>query len=250
LPPVSAVLIALDEEARIERALRSVAFCDEVLVVDAGSSDRTREIAAACGARVIVNAPFPGFTEQRRLATAEARHDWVLAVDADEEVGEELGAELRGLLGGEPACAAYAMPRVAFYLGSFVRATDWYPDPQVRLFDRRRAGWEGGRVHESVKTAGEVGRLRGELLHRPYAGVSDHLRRIDRYTSLWAEDAWERGVRATWFRLWATPAWNLFRNYALRGGFRLGRAGLAISLLNALYTFLKFAKLLERERRG
>lgn len=249
MPLVSAVLIALDEEARLERALASVAFCDEIVVVDAGSTDRTREIATAAGARVVVNAPFPGFAAQRRFATAQARHDWVLAVDADEVVDAALRAEIQALLRSEPACAGYAIPRAAFYLGRFVRATDWYPDPQVRLFDRRRAGWEGGRVHESVRVQGQVARLRGELLHFPYADVSDHLRRIDRYTTLWADDAWERGARGSGFRLWATPAWTLFRNYVLRGGFRVGRAGLAVSLLNAFYTFLKFAKLLERETR-
>lgn len=249
MPAVSAVLITLDEEARIERALRSVAFCDEVLVVDAGSSDRTCELAAAAGARVVRNAPFPGFAEQRRFATMQARHDWVLSVDADEVVTDALGAEIQGLLGGEPPCGAYAMPRAAFYLGRFIRATDWYPDPQLRLFDRRRAAWQGGRVHESVTAQGPVGRLRGELLHYPYADLSEHVRRIDRYTTLWAEDAWERGLRGTAFRLWATPGWNLLRNYVLRGGFLLGRAGLTVSLMNAFYTHLKFAKLLERERR-
>lgn len=249
---LSAVLITLDEEQRLPAALDSVAFCDEVLVVDAGSRDRTRELAEARGARVLVNAPWPGWVPQRRLAVAAARHDWVLAIDADERVTPALRDEIEALRRGGLSGAGYRLPRVAFYLGRFIRATDWYPDPQLRLFDRRQAGWEGGLVHESVTARGPVGRLRGELEHHPYADVSAHLRRIDRYTSLWAEQAARDGRQARLADLALAPPWAFFRNYVLKGGFLLGRAGLTVSALNAYYTLVKLAKLAEREasRRG
>jgi glycosyltransferase involved in cell wall biosynthesis len=244
--PISAVLITLDEEERLPAALESVAFCDEVLVVDAGSRDRTRELAEARGARVIVNTPWPGWVAQRRLAVEAARHDWVLALDADERVTPALRAEIEALRAGGLSGAGYRMPRVAFYLGRWVRATDWYPDPQLRLFDRRQAGWQGGLVHESVVARGPVGRLRGDLEHHPYRDVADHLRKIDRYTTLWAEQARQAGRPARLLELVCAPPWAFFRNYVLKGGFLLGREGFTISGLNAYYTFAKLAKLAER----
>lgn len=246
MTPISAVVITLDEEERLPAALESVAFCDEVLVVDAGSRDRTREVAEARGARVLVNAPWPGWVEQRRLAVAAARHDWVLALDADERVTPALRAELETLRAQELSGAGYRMPRVAFYLGCWVRATDWYPDLQLRLFDRRQARWEGELVHESVAASGPVGRLRGEIEHHPYRDVADHLRKIDRYTTLWAEQARQAGRPARLLDLVFAPPWAFFRNYVLKRGFLLGRAGFTISGLNAYYTFAKLAKLAER----
>ncbi len=249
MTPISAVLITLDEEERLPAALDSVAFCDEVLVMDAGSRDRTRELATARGARVLVNTPWPGWVAQRRLAVEAARHDWVLALDADERVTPALSEEIQALRRGGFAGAGYRMPRVAFYLGRWIRATDWYPDPQLRLFDRRQAGWEGGLVHESVVARGAVGRLRGELEHHPYRDVSAHLRKIDSYTTLWAEQAFRAGRPARLLDLLLAPPWAFFRNYVLKGGWRLGRAGFTISSLNAFYTLAKLAKLAERAAR-
>jgi glycosyltransferase involved in cell wall biosynthesis len=248
--PLSAVLITKDEEARLQAALESLSFCDEILVVDAGSLDRTRELAQAAGARVILNAPWPGFLAQRRLATAAALHDWVLALDADERVTPALRDEIQALRSrGFDACG-YRVRRLTHYLGRAIRGTDWYPDHQLRLFDRRRATWQGGPVHESVKADGPVGRLRGEITHFPYADVSEHLRRIDAYTTLWAEGALAAGRRAGLFELCGAPAWSFLRNYALRGGVVLGEAGFVVSALNAYYTLAKLAKLRELQRRS
>ncbi len=138
--PLSAVLIAQNEERNIGGAVASVAFCDEIVLVDSDSRDRTREIAAAAGARVLVNAPWPGFVAQRDLAVRAAQHDWVIALDADERVGEALRQEILALRGRGFAFAGYRIPRVARYLGRWIRGTDWYPDWQVRLFDRTRGG--------------------------------------------------------------------------------------------------------------
>ena len=185
--PISAVLIAQNEERKIQAAIESVRFCDEVVLVDAGSIDQTRAIAEQAGARVIVNAPWPGFVAQRDFAVRAARHDWVLALDADERVSPALRAEVEELRTRGFDCPGYRMARVAQHLGRWIRATDWYPDPQIRLFDRTRGGWEGALVHESVRVRGPVGVLKGELEHHPYADISDHLRKIDIYTTLWAQ---------------------------------------------------------------
>ncbi|HEV8255273.1 MAG TPA: glycosyltransferase family 2 protein [Vicinamibacteria bacterium] len=245
MTPLSAVVIALDEEAQIGAALETVRFCDETLVVDAGSSDRTREIATAAGARVLVNAPWPGFVAQRNFATEQARHDWVLALDADERVTPALRDEIQALRAGGFAHAGYRIPRVAYYLGRWIRGTDWYPDPQLRLFDRRRGRWRGALVHESVRVEGGVGRLRSELEHFSYADLSDHLRAIDRYTSLWARESFEAGRRTSMAEMAGAAGFAFVRNYLLRRGLLLGGAGFVVSAMNSYYTFAKLAKLHE-----
>lgn len=248
--PLSAVLITLDEEERLPAALESVRFCDEVVVVDAGSRDRTREIAEAAGARVVRSEPWPGFLVQKNVALDAARHDWVLSVDADERVTPALRAEIEALRASGFAHAAYRVPRVSFYLGRWIRGTDWYPDWQLRLFDRRRGRWSGGSVHESVAVEGTVGRLRGEIEHLPYADIAEHLHTIDRYTTLWSRDAFATGRRTSVLEAASASTWAFVRNYVLRGGFRLGAAGLTVSTLNAYYTFVKLAKLGELQRTG
>jgi len=243
VPPISAVLIAQNEEDRIEAALRSVAFCDEVLVVDGGSSDDTVAHVKAAGARLIER-PFDGFVAQKNFAVERARHDLVLSLDADEEVTHPLRREIQDLCAGDrPPRAGYRMRRVTHYLGHEIRATDWYPDWQLRLFDRRRGRFGGDLVHESVSVEGLVGSLEGELIHRPYRDEGDHLRRIERYTSLWAEAEHRKGRRARPGVGAAAAAFAFFRNYVLRGGFRLGAIGYRISSLNALYVRRKFEKL-------
>lgn len=245
---LSAVLITQDEEAAIQAALDSVAFCDEIVVLDSGSSDRTRQIAEGAGARVLVRTPWPGFVAQRNAAMEAARNDWVLALDADERVTPPLRAEIEALRSRGFDCNGYRIPRVAFYLGRWIRGTDWYPDPQLRLFDRRKGRWAGGLVHESVKVEGRVGRLRGELEHHPYRDISDHMRKIDAYTTLWAQQAFEEGKRAHVLTATGATLWAFLRNYLLRGGALLGGAGLTVSALNTYYTFAKLAKLRERVR--
>jgi glycosyltransferase involved in cell wall biosynthesis len=245
--PISAVVITLNEERRLAAALESVRFCDEVLVVDAHSIDRTREIAAAAGARVEVRA-WEGFTAQRNSAVAAARHDWVLAVDADERVTPALRAEIEALRTAGFTQAGYRIPRVAFFLGRWIRGTDWYPDPQLRLFDRRRGRWTGGLVHESVRVEGPVGRLRHELEHHTYEDIADHMETIDRYTTLWARQAHAEGRRAGPLDGCVASTWAFIRNYVVRGGFLLGEAGLTVSTFNAYYVYAKMAKLRELAR--
>jgi glycosyltransferase involved in cell wall biosynthesis len=248
MTPLSAVLITHDEERNLPRALDSVRFCDDVVVLDGGSTDRTRDLAAAAGARVETSVPWPGFVEQRNRAVAAARHDWVLAIDADERVTDGLRAEIQAEAARGFAHAGYRIPRLAFYLGRWIRGTDWWPDPQLRLFDRRRGRWQGGLIHESVRVDGSVGRLRGRMEHYSYDDISDHLATIDRYTTLWAEQAEKEGRRSGPLDPAIAAVWAFLRNYVVRRGIVLGEAGLTVSALNSYYTYVKLAKL--RERRG
>ena len=239
---LSVTIITRDEADRLEEAVASVAFADEIVVVDSESTDGTAELARRLSCRVITR-EWPGYAPQKNFAAAAASHDWILSLDADERVSPELAREIQSLLSGAPGAAAYRVPRVSFYLGKWIRSTDWYPDYQVRLYDRRAASWAGGHVHESVRAQGETGRLRGELRHLPYRDLSHHLRTIDRYTALAAVQMREEGRRVTLAGLVARPAGALLRNYVLRGGFRQGGVGLIVSVLNSYYVFLKFARL-------
>jgi glycosyltransferase involved in cell wall biosynthesis len=245
---VSAVLITHEEERHLPAALESVRFCDEIVVVDCGSTDGTRRVAEEMGARVVRSEPWPGFVAQRNLATEAARHDWVLALDADERVTPELREEIQAARASGFDRAGYRIPRVAFYLGRWIRGTDWYPDAQLRLFDRRKGRWQGGLIHESVRVDGPVGLLRGEIQHHPYDDIAHHMRKIDLYTTLWAREAFAAGRRPGALTALAVPGWAFLRNYVLKGGFRLGEAGLTVSLLNTHYTHAKLAKLRELMR--
>jgi len=247
-PPLSACIIAMDEEDRIGDCLASVAFCDEIVVVDSHSSDRTREVAAAAGARVIER-DWPGHVAQKEFAIRAARHDWVLCVDADERVTPALAREIEALRdAGFPGRAGWRFPRLSRYLGAWVRRGTWYPDRQLRLFDRRRGRWAGHNPHDRVELEGPVGTLAGHLEHYPYRTLAEHLETIDRYTTTMAEGMRARGRRASVLDLVLRPPVRFLRFYVLKGGFLLGWRGLLLAYLAAHYVRLKYAKLLVLER--
>ena len=247
MPKVSVTIITLDEAEHIAGAIDSAAWADEVIVVDAGSRDDTVAIARARGARVETRG-WPGWIEQKNYAASIAAHDWILSLDADERVTPELAVEVRALLAADPPRRAYRVPRVTFPLGRWIRTTDFYPDYQTRLYDRRAARWRGKYVHESVGTDGPVGQLRSELQHYSYRDLADHLDRINRYSSLAASQMYEAGRRAGALDLLVHPPAAFLRNYVLRRGFMDGGVGLLLSLVNAYSVFVKFAKLWELER--
>jgi hypothetical protein len=172
-----------------------------------------------------------------------------LSLDADERVTPELASEIRALMMATPSAAAYRIPRVTFHLGRWIRTTDWYPDYQLRLYDRRAAQWTGQYVHEAVTVRGHTGQLRGELQHYAYRDIADHLDTIDRYTTLAARQMHDSGRRAGLLQLVGHPPLAFLRNYLAHGGIRDGAPGLIISAMNAYYVFLKFAKLWELQRR-
>jgi glycosyltransferase involved in cell wall biosynthesis len=243
VPKLSVTIITKNEEADIGEAIASVAWADEILVVDSHSTDRTVDIARSANARVIVIVrDWPGYVEQKNYAASQAANDWILSLDADERVTAELAREVQDTLAA-PSQAAYELPRVTWHLGRWIRATDWYPDYQTRLYDRRRARWNGRYVHESVAVDGPLGRLKGDLQHFAYTGIEDHLETIDRYTTLAARQMFEDGRRATVTKLLLHGPLAFARNYVARGGFRLGGPGAIVSAMNAYYVFLKYAKL-------
>ena len=248
VPPVTATVIAKDEADAIADALKSLSWADEIVVVDAESTDDTVAIARRFTERVYVR-PWSGYVDQKNYAASLATHDWIFSLDADERVPADLAAEIRALLGADPPAAGYRMPRVSFHLGRWMRTTDMYPDYQLRLYDRRNAHWDGLHVHESVKVErGSTGYLEHELEHFPYRDLSEHLIRMDRYTTLAARQMFEKGERTTRLELLFHPPVAFLRNYVLKRGFRDGKAGLIISLVNSYYVMLKFAKLWELQR--
>ena len=247
MPKLTVTVITRNEAADIGDALASVAWADEIVVVDSCSSDATVEIARRHTNRVFVR-EWPGYIAQKNFAASQASNDWIFSLDGDERVTPELAAEIRKLLATDPTDAGYRVPRVSWYLGQWVRTTDWFPDYQLRLFDRRRGEWTGRYVHETLSVRGSVGRLSGELQHYAYRDISEHLETIDRYSTYAAQQMFEDGKRTNAAQLALHPPFAFLRNFLLRGGFRDGSAGLVISALNSYYVFLKFAKLWEIQR--
>ena len=235
-PAISACIIAFNEADRIGACLASLDFCDEIVVVDSFSSDRTVEIAESMGARVLQR-PFDGFRSQKQYAVEQARHDWVLCLDADERVGEALRASiLRVRDAGFGTAAGYRFARLSDYFGRFLRHGNAYPDRVLRLFDRRRGGWRGKReVHEAASVDGALETLAGDLIHYPYRSLEQQLAKTQRYARMMAEHDHARGRRATLTGLILSPAWRFWRGYLLRGGFLDGWHGLVYAYVRANY---------------
>ncbi len=244
MPKLSVTIITKNEAGDIAAALRSVSWADERIVVDSGSTDDTVAIATPLADRVVVR-EWDGYVAQKNHAASLASHDWILSLDADERVTPALAADIQQVLRAEPPDRGFRIPRVTWHLGRWIRTTDWYPDHQLRLYDRRAAQWVGRHVHEGVHVTGHVGRLRGELQHFAYRDVAEHMETIERYSTLAARQMHEAGRRATAAGIAWHPRLAFFRNYILKGGFRDGTPGLIISRMNAYYVFLKFAKLWE-----
>jgi glycosyltransferase involved in cell wall biosynthesis len=247
VPGLTAIVITKNEAAHITAALQSVAWADERIVVDSRSGDETVALARGAGARVEVR-DWPGYGAQRNHAGALAAHDWILAIDADERVSAPLAEEIRRLLRGTPADVGYRIPRVTRYLGRWIRSTDWYPDWQLRLYDRRHARWNDWPVHESVEADGRVGRLTAELEHHAYRDLAHHLDTINRYTTLAATRLVSLGRRAGPVSATGHAAFAFLRNYVLRHGFTDGAPGLIVSAMNAYYVWLKLLKAWELQR--
>jgi glycosyltransferase involved in cell wall biosynthesis len=246
--PLSALLVVKDEEDRLPDALASVSFADEVVVVDTGSRDGTRELARAAGARV-EEIPWEGFVAARNQALARVTHDWVLFLDADERVSPALRKEIEEVLEGPQASPGFSMPRLSYLGNRAIRHGTWYPDRKLRLGARSRGfRAEGARVHETLEVDGHPVRLHGPLIHHPYRDVSDALRKAFTYSRLSAEDHYERGVRGSAVALVARPPLEFFRCLVVKAGLLDGTAGLTIAAMHSFYYFLRTAFLLEMER--
>jgi len=234
--PVSACIITFNEADRIGDCLASLAFCDDIVVVDSQSTDATAAIAEAAGARVLQRR-FDGFRSQKQFAVEQARHDWVLCLDADERVDATLRASIeQARAGGFAQAAGYRFARLSDYFGRFLRHGNAYPDRVLRLFDRRRGGWRGKReVHEAASVDGAVLTLAGDLIHYPYRSLEQQLLKTQRYARMMAEHDFARGKRATLGKLILSPAWRFWRGYLLRGGFLDGWHGLVYAYVRANY---------------
>jgi glycosyltransferase involved in cell wall biosynthesis len=246
--PLSVVVVTRNEERDLGRCLDSVAWAAERLVVDSESTDRTREVALARGARVIVQ-PWLGYRDQKNLGIDAAAHDWILSLDADEWLPERTAAAVREALVA-PSAEAYALERVSAVSGAFLRRT-WGRDRQVRLFRRDRARFAGGDVHERVELApgGRLGRLQAPILHLTYRSFAELAERMNRYSDLGARAMAARGREPSVARLLLSPPAAFLKMYVMRGGFLDGVSGLVVACGHAHYVLLKYAKLWERSRR-
>jgi glycosyltransferase involved in cell wall biosynthesis len=245
---LSACIITYNEADRIEACLRSVSFCDEVIVVDSHSTDPTRERAAALGARVIER-DWPGYRSQKQFAVDAARNDWVLCLDADERVSDRLRAEIeRCRERGFDGYAGFSLPRITEYFGRFLHHGNAYPDRLVRLFDRRRGGWVGREIHENTRVEGRIGRLKGYLEHYSYRSLTDHHNRMERYAQLMGQALHADGKRCGFGKVLLNPQWRFFRGYVLRLGFLDGWRGLVFALVESSYVRRKYLYLYVRGR--
>jgi glycosyltransferase involved in cell wall biosynthesis len=244
MPSVSVAVIALDEEERLRACLESVAWADEVVVIDSGSGDKTVPIAREFTDRVLFHA-WEGYGAQKNFALAQCHGDWILSLDADERVSEPLRAEIDATLAAGPAEIGFRIPRQNFFQGAWVRHGGWYPDLQLRLFRRGRGTFTGSAVHESVRVDGPVGRLKAPLVHQSYRGVADFVARANRYSELAARELAGTGRGGSLADLLLRPSWRFLSMYVLRAGFLDGWRGFILAVLYAHYVFLRAAKVRE-----
>jgi glycosyltransferase involved in cell wall biosynthesis len=242
---ISATIITLNEEQNLAEALGSLDWADEIIVVDSESTDGTVDIARKFTDKVVTQ-KWLGYAAQKNFATEQASHDWVFNLDADERVTPELAQEIRELKKADRLEeAAFEMPRKVFYLGRWIKHSGWYPDYKIRLYNRTKGRWVGDFVHESVKVEGQVKRLQGDLLHHTVRNASEHHSRLDRYTALAAQEAFEKGKRASVLEIAFAPLATFMKSYLFKLGFLDGWQGLAIAYFAAYYVFLKQVKLRE-----
>jgi glycosyltransferase involved in cell wall biosynthesis len=244
--PISVVLITRNAAAQIGPCLESVAFADDVVVIDSGSTDDTKAIAARHGARVIEQA-WMGFGRQKQSAVEAAKHDWVLCLDADERVTPRL-AESIGAAIAAPREYVYRMPRCNRFMGRWLRHGEGYPDWNTRFFHRAHARWSNDEVHEHVISTEAVGRLKGDLLHESAESLASYLDKQNRYTSLQADALVRDGVTVTTLHMLMSPLVRFVKFYIVRLGFLDGLAGFVHIVIGCTNSFIKYAKVIARQR--
>lgn len=249
---ISATIITFNEESNIKAACESVAWANEIVVVDSNSTDRTREVAKACGARVIVN-DWPGFGVQKQFAVDQARHEWIFSLDADERVSDELKGSIESLRNktNTELADGYEIARRTFYQQRWIRGGGWYPDRQLRLFRKSKGHWKQRHIHESVTMDPDarVERLSGDLLHYTSQDAAHHHRMIgERYAPLAARQMFEEGRRTSVLGVASAGPAAFVRSWLLKGGMRDGLAGFTIATFAAHHAFLKHLMLWELQK--
>ena len=246
---LSVVIITFNEEANLARTLASVAWADEIIVLDSGSTDRTREVAESFHAKLFAE-PWKGFAAQKNSALTKASVDWILSLDADEEVEPALAEEIRSVLAANPSVAGFRIPRKNFFLGRWIKHGGFYPDPKLRLFRRGAGEFDDRLVHEDVKLKGDTLSLQNHLLHHAYPTLESYLEHMNRYSSLGSEMAISKQPRGfSLTDIVVRPRLTFFYNYFLRLGFLDGREGLLLHLYHAQYVSWKYAKAWARSRK-
>jgi glycosyltransferase involved in cell wall biosynthesis len=247
---LTVIVITKDEEASIARALRSVAFADEIVVVDSGSTDRTVEIAREHATKVTVTDDWPGFGPQKNRALDLATGDWVLSLDADEWLSAESAEEIRRVVAnGATGAAAYRMPRRSSFCGRFLRHSGWWPDYVVRLFRRGSARFSDDIVHERVIVDGTLATLVQPIMHETFVDLEDLIGKMNRYSTLTAQQLRQNGRTAGLVEAVARASWAFLRTYVFRAGFLDGREGFMLALATAEGTYYRYVKLMQLSRK-
>jgi glycosyltransferase involved in cell wall biosynthesis len=245
-PKLSVYVMTYNEEAKIRDCLESVKWADEIVVMDSFSTDRTVEICRQYGAKV-AQEKFAGFGRLRNQAVAQCANDWILSIDADERCTSELKDEVLGMLAAGPAADAYYVPRKSHFLGTWVRHCGWYPDyRQPQFFNRKKMKYREQLVHETYDLDGTIGYLKGHALQYPFLDLDAFLKKMDRYSSLRAEEMMKAGKKFRLSQVIVHPAAMFWRMYVQKLGFLDGKVGLILSLLYGYYTMIKYIKLWER----
>lgn len=239
---LSVTIITKNEASNMELCLRSVAFADEVVVLDSGSNDATVAIARSMNAKVSINQDWQGFGVQKNRALALANSEWVLSLDADERITTELQIEIIETLRA-PKFDAYSFPRLSSYCGQYMRHSGWYPDRVTRLFRRNTARFSDDLVHEKVLVSGVVGQLKSSLLHESFVNLESVLDKTNRYSSAGAHALLRKGKTSSVGKAVGHGLWAFFRTYFLRRGFMDGRMGLVLAISNAEGTYYRYLKL-------
>jgi len=253
--PLSVAIITHNEEANIARTLASVAWAQQIIVVDSHTTDRTAEIARSFGATVLQR-DWPGFSAQKNFAITQCSADWILSLDADEELSPELQQQIQTALASAPAVDAFYLKRRNYFLGRWMRRGGFYPDAKLRLFRRGTTpGFQARAVHEVIAFESPTATLSGDLLHHAYPTLSGYIAHMDRYSTLGAEVLIERGRTSASLpvfvaRVWLFPWLNFVWNYVFRLGILDGREGLLLHLYHATYASWKHAKAWERQGRA
>jgi len=249
--PLSVCIVTQNEEHNLPKALEAVrGIADEIVVVDACSTDRTQEIARQAGARVVVR-PFTNHSDQKNFAASLATNDWIFLLDADEQPDETLRRSILEWKQSTPKYFVYEMARMNWYLGAWIRHSRWYPDYKERIYRRDKAEFYDV-IHSALRFKGRAGRIRGNLLHYSFRNIEEHEAKVERYSAVLAQDLFDRGRRSWRAAMWLATPWRWFHHYVLGAGFLDGRRGILIARISARATWLKFSKLgqlIEEERR-